>query len=542
MSYTPVSSNTLLSYALDTLPDPLQASPATGNTVYAALTFSVSNNSSVPISVSQIQFTLPVGTLAQDLTNTPGVVVGNVSPAGVWNISMTSPGVYTAVPASGNPVSVTVSGIIMQLYNIPVNQETGTVSIVVSETASNPTSPSQARTATFDVGKFPYGFFFTNFAPNVGQVADQGSVTLTWEGSDQATYSMSFGGAPVDVTNFRTWTSPPLSNDTTFLLTASVVSQGQTVTKTLGTTVIVSNPEVTAASLVVTGTTSLQGTTTIGGSLNANNGITVGGATALNNTLNVTGASTLSSLTVNQQLQASGGINTAQLTATGITANGNATVNGNTTVNGTLALTNMKAMGAAVGINSVTANWSATYTAQTDGMVCGLIQSPANFSVPSAATAYGSCNNMVVSAQGGSTCVLSTWNNSTNTAWNYNLTGSFTLPVPNGARFSVSAIYPGNTALYPTVFFYWIPFGTGGITQIADVADHPENVPRSLPDIELFTTENTYSHAPAVNRLMDVLSDLFGDKLNAGLKVRLAEAVKALVYEEGKVTVRAVPG
>lgn len=535
MSYNPVSSNTLLAYALNTLPDPLQVSPATGNIVYASLSFSISNNTSAAIEVSEILFTLPIGDLAQDITTDATAIMTSVSPAGVWNISMISTGLFKAEPASGAPVTVTKEGIIMQLFNIPVNQETGTVSISIQENASNPTSPAQQRNAVFEIAKFPYGFYFTNFSPNLAQVPDKGSVTLTWEGSDQATYSMNFGGAPVDVSELRLWVSPPLLNDTTFLLIATVVSDGQTVTRTLSTTVVVANPELSATSLAVSGTATIQGATSLSGAVTTSNGLTVGGAATLNNTLAVAGAATLSSLTVNQASNLAGGVSTAALTAA------TASISGSTSVGGILSAVGVSIMRAAKLINTVGGNWGGTYTAQTDGLVCGIVAPPANFDVPSAAVAAGSCNGMVVTAQGGSTCVLSMWHNSSNTAWNYNLTNSFTLPVPLGAQFSISASYPSNTAAYPAVSFYWIPFGVGGFNLVAEVADHPAGLMKKLPNIEIFTTENQYSHEPAINRLMGVLEELFGDKLNIERKVKLSEAVKALVYEEGKTTSRTAP-
>ncbi len=324
MSYSPVSSNTLLAYALDVLPDPLQVSPPIGNTVYAALTFSISNNSTTAVSLSKLQFQLPIGTLAQDLTASSTGVICSASPDGVWDISIDANGLCTATPSSGVPVVVTTEGIIMQLYNIAVNQQTGTISISVNETAGNSGSTPTVQSASFNVAKFPYGFYFTNFTANATQVADQGTVILTWEGSDYKTsYSITAGGsAPVDVTNVRTWTSPALTNDTTFILTASATSFGETVTTTLSTTVIVSNPELSVESLVVSGNSSLQGPLSVTGTTTINNTLSVAGATNISNSLSVSGASTLASLTVNQELTAGAGITTSQLTATDLNING----------------------------------------------------------------------------------------------------------------------------------------------------------------------------------------------------------------------------
>jgi hypothetical protein len=299
----PVTSNTLLAYSLDTLPDPLQASPTQGNIVYGALSIVVSNGGSTVVNLSQLQFTLPTGSLAQELTSDPGAILWATSPGNLWHVTMTSPGVFLLVPQSGNPVPVSTDGMVIQFYNIPVNQQVGTVAITVTETATSDSSPAEARTAVFNAAKFPFGFYFANLTAQVPMVQEGSSVTLTWQGSDNATYSIQWNEEPaVDVTNVRSWTSPALSNDTTFLLKATVVSQGETVFAYLSTTVIVANPELQASSLQVTGATNLQGATTIGtGSTQAtvNGNLTVNGATVLSGTNRLIGDSTAGNFNVN---------------------------------------------------------------------------------------------------------------------------------------------------------------------------------------------------------------------------------------------------
>ncbi len=535
MSYTPVSSNTFLAYALDILPDPLQASPTTGNTVYAALTFSISNNSTTAVSLSKLQFQLPIGTLAQDLTASSTAIICSASPAAAWDISIDANGLCTATPSSGTPISVTTDGIIMQVYNVAVNQQTGTVSITVTETASNSGGAPTNQLATFNVAKFPYGFYFTNFAANAAQVADLGTVTLTWQGSDMAAYTLMYAGTSVDVTNDRTWTSPPLSNDTTFILTASVVSLGTTVTSTLSTTVIVSNPDVTATSLAVSGNTSLQGTLGVNGAVNANNVLTVGGATTLNSTLSVTGASTLSSVTVNGALNASGGITTSQLISSG------ATVNGNASIAGTLSLTSLQAIGTPQLIYSGNTAYGNSFTAPTDGFACGYVTGPTPNNTLALVYLWASSNGASTSASGGNSCVAFSWDGSSGTSWMNNVSGSFCLPVAKGNSFTVSGGYPSNNAVNPNYSLYWIPIGSGTVSLAAPLATLEHKIPE-VPEFSFITNKNKYTHEPAVNGLMNVLSEIFGDKLSADLKVKLHDAVKELVYNEGKETISGTMG
>jgi filamentous hemagglutinin family protein len=348
-SINPTTSNTLLSYSLNTMPDPLQASPAEGNTVYGTLSFVVSNGSSDAIVVTQLQFTLPVGTLAQQLTNDASAVLYASSPSGQWIISMTTTGVFTALPQSGQPITVTTDGIVFQFFNIPVNQQVGTVAIGVNETASNSTVSSQVRSASFNVAKFPYGFFFGNFTAQVPLVQDGQTVTLNWQGSDQATYTMYWGSQSSDVSEVRTWTSPALTSDTSFLLRASVVSQGETVTRDLSTTVIVANPELQATSLVVSGVTSLN-TAALSGTLNVAGATTLAGVSAAG--LSVSGTSTVGNLSASG-LGVSGSTTLGGLNASSLGVSGGATL-GNTTINGSLS-----ANGASLGSTNINGSFTA---------------------------------------------------------------------------------------------------------------------------------------------------------------------------------------
>ena len=325
----PVSSNTLLQYSLDTLPDPLQASPAQGNVVYGALSFVVSNGGTTVVNLSQLQFTLPVGALAQELTPDAAGVLWSTSPGTLWNVTMTIPGTFLLVPQSGQPIPVSTDGMVIQFYNIPINQQVGTVAITVNETATDTADPAQLRAASFNVAKFPYGFYFANLTAQVPLVQEGGTVTLTWQGSDAATYSMMWSAeSPVDVTELRAWTSPPLAVSTTFLLRASVVFQGETVIRDLSTTVIVANPDLQANTLQVTGTSTLQGATTLGsGSVQTmvNGPLTVAGATLHSGTTTLSGSTIAGDMAVNGALS-SGGSATFN----------NATVNGNVNLNGIL--------------------------------------------------------------------------------------------------------------------------------------------------------------------------------------------------------------
>jgi hypothetical protein len=277
---SPAPAGTLLDYEITTGPGQLQASPPDGNPSYGTVTIVVTNPSTTtPVLVQQIQFSIPLGADAADLTTAAaasGIGV-TASPSAQWQIAQTAAGVFTATPLPGFGM-VTGTGLAFRLSNIVLNQQVGTAMLTVTETsAAAPagTTPAPApSTAVVPLPKFPYGFFVSHLAASAPQVPDGGTVTLTWVGSDGPTYTLLDGGASVDVTGVRTWTSPALSQDTTFILRASTQSDSQTVTESLSVTVTVADPSLTVHDLTV------QTTATVGGALSVTGAGTVGPLTA----------------------------------------------------------------------------------------------------------------------------------------------------------------------------------------------------------------------------------------------------------------------
>ncbi len=172
-------------------------------------------------------------------------------------------------------------------------------------------------TAVFPLPKFPYGFFVSHLAASAPLVPDGGTVTLTWVGSDGPTYTMLYGGASADVTGVRTWTSPPLTQDTTFILRASAQSDGEPVAESLTVTVTVASPSLTVHDLTV------QTTAAVGGSLS------VTGASAV-------GPLTAASATVQGNLTAGGALSVAGAGRVGPLTTPTAFVQGNLTALGTV--------------------------------------------------------------------------------------------------------------------------------------------------------------------------------------------------------------
>lgn len=261
--------STLLTYDLLTTPSPLQVSPQSGNPSVSVLTFVVS----CPVNVGQatvtsITFNLPVGDPANpdaaSLTDTTSGLSPSVSSSGtdVWLIGDGgAAGSFVLKPAPGNNGTISSQGLTVTIEGLVVNLVVGTALVHVVEQAMADNAPLQPRTADVLVPKFPQNVSVQYLTASEPMVQNGQSVTLSWAGSNGAEYLLVYGAEPpIDVSNIRIWASPRLSMTTTFILQVSAQQGGQTVNFYFGVTVIVSNPDIVAQSLDVTGNTMLQGT------------------------------------------------------------------------------------------------------------------------------------------------------------------------------------------------------------------------------------------------------------------------------------------
>lgn len=253
------TSGTLLTYALATSQNPVEVSPSSTEPSVTNLTFVASCPMSVgSCTMRQIEIALPVGDPGEpdptDLTEVaPSLSAASISSSDgtVWNVTAgVAAGSFIFAPQDG-PVLIEAQALTLTIVGIEVGPLVGTADIVVSEWAAAgsgtpPTPPALASgQAVFAVAKFPAGFFAFDFAPSAPQVASGSSVMLTWQGSTDATFRIGYDDVdPVDVTDVRSWTSPPLYVATTFILYASASQDGQTVTLEQSTTVTVAAPQV----------------------------------------------------------------------------------------------------------------------------------------------------------------------------------------------------------------------------------------------------------------------------------------------------------
>lgn len=233
-------SDTLLSYAASSNPDPIQASPQTGDPSLATLTIVVSNDTHKQINCSSISFGFRQGKYAKDFfTDSTGIATS--APEG-WSLlpDQADPSLFKATP-SKDASRIGPDGVVFVLSNIKVNQQVGTTDMTVTEVTTN--GSGNTGTLALPLAKFPPQF-------EVGELqvspppplAPGSSVTLIWSGSDDgATYVLQYedaDGNTVTITHVKGEPNQPLPStgdytidnlqkDTTFYLIVTVNVPGQ---------------------------------------------------------------------------------------------------------------------------------------------------------------------------------------------------------------------------------------------------------------------------------------------------------------------------
>ncbi|MER8100921.1 hypothetical protein [Kitasatospora sp. NPDC094016] len=239
-----------LTYTVQPDPDPLQIS---GDS--ATVTITVANNSQQTVPCGSFTFTLPIGSGAEDLTENPDGI-GEIKPSN-WTFSQqpASSGVFVAKPSSPKAKMIHPGDILtFTLNSIVVNATVGTCELTIAE-GTDPAPPDQR----IPLDKVPAGVEFTDFAPKRETVARGSAASLIWKATNPppqgVSYTLQYGAAEqVVVDNLEAWDSPPLYQDTEFILRLNATRDGQQVEHSLIALVTVTEPDLYANDLSVSGT------------------------------------------------------------------------------------------------------------------------------------------------------------------------------------------------------------------------------------------------------------------------------------------------
>ncbi len=266
----------LLDYSLATAPSPLQVSSSENATSYGTLTFVISNSGD-DVTVTSITIALPVGDPSSpdgaDLTESTTGIGCSATPESAWTVDAEAgvPGTFIVKPATNTNGVVGDPGFAVTLSNIQISTECGTAAITITENASRSQDglPMGDRTTTLTVAKFPYGFSAGDFTLASPLIDNGQSAVLSWYGSEsiKTTYTMLFGTQSVNVTDLRQWTSPALTDTTTFILRIDAPApSGDPMTVSFSATQIVASPDIVAKS-VTADTATVTGSAVVGGDL-----------------------------------------------------------------------------------------------------------------------------------------------------------------------------------------------------------------------------------------------------------------------------------
>lgn len=506
------TTNTLLEYSMMTTPAPLQVSPQSGPPSVASLSFVISCPLILAgVTVTQITFNLPVGNPtspdASDLTETATGITPSVTSSGSeqWQIGPgAAAGSFILKPAGGGPAKITSQGLTVTFVGIQISPIVGNAEIDIDELATADNNPPQTRECAIIAAKFPYGFYAGNFSASAPMVQNGGTVVLSWIGSVQATYTLLWSTRSQDVSTVNQWTSPPLTDTTTFILEVVAQQSGQTVKLFFNVTVIVANPNIAVTTLDVLQVSTLEGNVAVGSSQKPANLTVAGAASAASvgisgagqfGSLAVSGAATagsgqFGSLAVNGAATA-GSVQTPSLTASAATVNG---------LNARAGRVSM--MTGVQGLKPGAWNSPAAFTAPTDGFAIGVIGHPSSATDGCMCWGYGQINGLTVYTTGGNVGFFGPgWGDYM--ASNPN---SFILPVPAGWTFYV-AVLQGTSGQQSNApyWYYWVPMGTGtvGAALVPEEKPGADFVVPPLPAPHRARTNSPLAFITVLERFLD---------------------------------------
>ncbi|HEX8494990.1 MAG TPA: phage tail protein [Pyrinomonadaceae bacterium] len=222
----------VLTYAVSSNPDPLQASPQTGDPSLATLMIVVSNQTSSLIDCQSISFGFLQGTDAKDLFS-DSTGIGTTAPTG-WTIKQNG-SLFTATPDI-SPAPIGKDGLVFMLSNIKVNQQPGMTDMMVTEV-----TVSNTGTLACPLAKFPQKFKVGQLTAYPPTISAGESTTLSWSGTSGATYALQYlnkDGNTVTITHVKGEPNQPLPStgnytiddveqSTTFYLLVTLAVPGQ---------------------------------------------------------------------------------------------------------------------------------------------------------------------------------------------------------------------------------------------------------------------------------------------------------------------------
>ncbi|MEV6431688.1 discoidin domain-containing protein [Nocardia sp. NPDC051463] len=250
-----VSNDPPLTFDLNTAPDPVRVSPASGDAQRADFVLVGSRRSSDAIECRRITVVVPTGENSPDLT--PDLTSASAAISLPDWTPTTNPAAKTITftPTSGSAEIGRDEGVTVQLMGMRINSVVGTALLRLEVEWREAGSDDQweTGTSTFDIGKFPAGFDLVDFIAEQSVIDNGGSVEFNWEAQGVSSLRLLYDVADINVMNLTTFTVNHLARTTVFYLRATVQVGNNTVERVLSTTVTVRVPDLEVENLRVVG-------------------------------------------------------------------------------------------------------------------------------------------------------------------------------------------------------------------------------------------------------------------------------------------------
>ncbi|MFE7799524.1 discoidin domain-containing protein [Nocardia sp. NPDC057440] len=253
-----VSNISPLYFDLNTTPDPVRVSPASGDPQRANFVLVGSRRSTTAIECRKITVTVPTGNNSPDLTPDLTSATAQISLPGWTPSTNTATKTITFTPTSGYAEIGRDQGVTVQLMGMRINTEIGSAPLKITLSWREPgyTDPEDGwedGITIFDVGKFPPDFHMANFMAEQLIIDNSDSVKLNWEASGVSSLRLIYDAADINVLNEATYTVNNVDHTTVFYLRATVQVGTNTVERTLSVTVTVRVPDLEVRNFTVLG-------------------------------------------------------------------------------------------------------------------------------------------------------------------------------------------------------------------------------------------------------------------------------------------------
>lgn len=188
----------------------------------------ITNNTNQPVALEKVVIDLPIGNSNQDLTADSSNINVNITPSGIWQISISSTPSLVINPTSGLSQPIQPDATLTVTMNVPINNQVGTCIFYLTEVTASATGSQTAYPDNLSMTKSLDSFSLTNFAATpaniISPITEPSSVTLTWNVQlvPHCTLTLYWEDNSEDVTNVSEYTVSTLSTTTVFTLEASV--------------------------------------------------------------------------------------------------------------------------------------------------------------------------------------------------------------------------------------------------------------------------------------------------------------------------------